>query len=641
MMRYLTGLTVMSIFLAAPLFACGQDGLGQKDVRDAAAKVAPSVVQIETVGGTDRIGELAVGTGPTTGLLIDTEGYVVSSSINFAHSPSGILVRLANGQRLAAQLVATDHHHKIALLKIDTADLPPAPIVADVGQIRVGQWAIAVGRAFDSQHTNVSVGIISALGRVWGKALQTDAAVSPNNYGGPLINLRGEVVGLLVPMSPASDEEVAGVEWYDSGIGFAVPADLVLQAASRLKSGEDLYPGLIGMTMAKSIAMSGPPVVSSVLPNSPAEKGGLEKGDRIVRIGKTNIAQSAQIKYELASRYAGDTLNILVRRGNATVECEATLVAELEPYRCPVLGILPFRDEDEQNGIAVRQVLPGTPADRVEITAGDRIISFDSKAVADADDLRTRIARRKLSEKIVLEVERPSGRKRVDVPLQAALSSLPEKLPAAAINPEAKAGREVSLALPEYKNQIKAYLPKGFSDNQQYGLLIWMRSATDEAGKLELWKQHADGRRIIVVLIEPASADRWLPGEADVVRDLSRLCRKRFSLDPNRLVVGGQAGGGTLAYRAAARQRDEWTGCIAFDARLAGPRITDHPEKRFHLLIGRSDKGRLAEGLDQAAGLLRKGGLPVIVLQRSGAPDRINDQDAAAVARWIDLLDLI
>ena len=72
---------------------------------------------------------------------------------------------------------------------------------------------------------NISVGIVSAVNRIWGKAIQTDAKISPTNYGGPLVDIAGRVLGVLVPLSPMATDELAGVEWYDSGIGFAVPLD--------------------------------------------------------------------------------------------------------------------------------------------------------------------------------------------------------------------------------------------------------------------------------------------------------------------------------------------------------------------------------------------------------------------------------
>jgi S1-C subfamily serine protease/predicted esterase len=634
-------LTLACTLVAAPVTARAVDAIAQETLREAVAKVAPSVVQIETVGGADQIGDLAVGTGPTTGLVVDADGHIVSSSINFAHKPSCILVRLPDGQRLAARLVATDHHRKIALLEVDGANSLPVPEFVEPKQVRVGQWAIAVGRAFDPEHANLAVGIISALNRVWGKALQTDAAVSPNNYGGPLIDLRGNVVGLLVPMSPTSDEEVAGVEWYDSGIGFAVPADLVLQTVSRLKAGEDLHAGLFGTTLQKSVAMSGPAVVSSVLPNSPAEKAGLEKGDRIVRFDAANIRQSAQIRYELAARYAGDTVSLLVRRGDETIECEATLVAKLEPYRCPLLGILPERGKDQEPGPAVRLTIPASPAAQADILPADRILSLDGEPITDVDDLRSRIARRKTADNIALELITGKERRSVDVILAEAPTSLPEDLPAPAIDPDAPAGREVTLTLPERNNKVKAYLPKAYTADVPHGLLVWLRSVSDEPAKIALWKQHADSRSLVVVLVEPSSTEQWLPGEAELIRDVLQLCKKRFSLDPRRLVVGGQAGGGVLAYRVATRERDTLTGCIVFDARPPGPQLTDHPDNRFSLLIGQSDKGRLTEVVDRIVNLLRKGGLPVIALPRNGPPDQLTDQDAAVITRWIDMLDQI
>ena len=82
-----------------------------------------------------------------------------------------------------------------------------------------------------------------------GKALQTDAPVSPNNYGGPLVDIRGRVMGILVPLSPQSADEIAGVEWYDSGIGFAVPLEGDRTSPSQAPKGEDLYTGVAGVFM--------------------------------------------------------------------------------------------------------------------------------------------------------------------------------------------------------------------------------------------------------------------------------------------------------------------------------------------------------------------------------------------------------
>ena len=315
MIRLVLATGLLLVVLSDPGAAGNFDPSLQGPVRDAVARIAPCVVQIETVGGAAEIDGFPVPTGPTSGLVVDRKGYVLSSSINFAHAPAGILVRLSGGQRRAARLVATDHQLKVSLLKLEgdqpaaaaSLDVSAKPSCRPVGHCR--------GQGLRRGATQRGGGNRQRRPARLGKAVQTDAAVSPNNYGGPLIDLEGNVLGLLVPMSPISDDEIAGVEWYDSGIGFAVSSDRLLTAVSRLRSGEDLHAGLLGVVFEKSVAMSGPAVVRAVHPNGPAEKAGLKKGDRIVRVGDRNVTRTSELKYELATRYAGDPFDLLVRRG--------------------------------------------------------------------------------------------------------------------------------------------------------------------------------------------------------------------------------------------------------------------------------------------------------------------------------------
>src|SRR4029079_7946457 len=130
-------------------------------------------------------------------------------------------------------------------------------------------------------------GVISALGRIWGKAVQTDCKVSPVNYGGPIIDIEGRVQGILIPASPnpkAGEEEVAGFEWYDSGIGFAIPLEDVLAVLPRLKEGKDLRRGLLGITPQGADVYNSPPVIGAVQPDSAAARLGIKPGDRILAI---------------------------------------------------------------------------------------------------------------------------------------------------------------------------------------------------------------------------------------------------------------------------------------------------------------------------------------------------------------------
>ena len=241
----LAALSCFAVIMASlPLRAAADDdleSLEQKALTAAVQRVAPSVVGIETVGGLERVKKVLFGAGPTTGLVIDSQGYIVSSAFNFVNKPASILVRLPDGKRKPAKLVATDHSRMIVLLKIEVERPLPVPEIAPEADLRVGQWCVGVGRTFESERRemtgppNMSVGILSAVGRVWGKALQSDAALSPSNYGGPLVDIRGRVMGVIVPLSPQSADEMAGVEWYDSGIGFAIPAEQIRNMLPKLR----------------------------------------------------------------------------------------------------------------------------------------------------------------------------------------------------------------------------------------------------------------------------------------------------------------------------------------------------------------------------------------------------------------------
>src|SRR3954464_13025424 len=208
-------------------------------LKAAVETVAPSVVQIRTIGGLNSVDGTILADGPTTGLVISADGYIISSAFNFAQQPASILVTFASGKQTPAELIATDHSRMLVLLKANgVADLP-VPTMAPLAEIRAGQWAVAVGRTFRADKTNVTVGIVSALGRMFGKAIQTDADVSLANYGGPLVDIRGRVLGVIVPMAPQGASEVASTEWYDSGIGFAVPLTNLTDRIEKMKKGED------------------------------------------------------------------------------------------------------------------------------------------------------------------------------------------------------------------------------------------------------------------------------------------------------------------------------------------------------------------------------------------------------------------
>ncbi|MFP6766064.1 MAG: trypsin-like peptidase domain-containing protein, partial [Planctomycetaceae bacterium] len=246
--------------------------------KQAAALVSPSIVRIDTVGGLDVVGRIQTGTAPTTGVILTADGYIISSAFNFISKPASVLVTLPTGKRFPAKVIATDRLRMVTLLKVEATGLP-VPKTVDKNLIEVGQWALALGRTYDSPLPSMSVGIVSAVNRIWGRAVQTDAKVSPVNYGGPLVDVNGAVMGILAPLSPGGKTETAGIEWYDSGIGFAIPLQDIYRTLDRLKKGEDLRPGQAGLSLKSRDIYSTKPVIDRVRFDSPAWNAGLRPDD--------------------------------------------------------------------------------------------------------------------------------------------------------------------------------------------------------------------------------------------------------------------------------------------------------------------------------------------------------------------------
>src|SRR2546423_9474085 len=170
------GLSVLPA--AAQVLKPGElDAAQEKVIKEAVKKVSPCVVQIETSGGTDIISsgargpQVRKGIGPTTGVIVSADGYVISSAFNFANKPTDIFVTVPGKKRYVAKVVATDQARMLTLLqllKIDPTDLPlPIPQATPKGEIKVGQTAIALGRTLESsmeRPPSISIGIISAIG---------------------------------------------------------------------------------------------------------------------------------------------------------------------------------------------------------------------------------------------------------------------------------------------------------------------------------------------------------------------------------------------------------------------------------------------------------------------------------------------
>jgi len=331
-------LLICGLLLAtAPGLAQERDRMAEEAALQAVSRrvietLSPSVVEIEALGGLPEEfktpeneeeaqaqgGILAKGGfkqayGPSSGVILTADGVIATSSFVLNRDPHG-------GRSYVARVLGRDDSRGLALLKIDGKDLP-VPAFATRQETRVGRWAIALGRGLGTGQPAVSRGIVSAVDRIGGKAIQSSAAISPVNYGGPLADIRGKVLGILVPLDVHGG--MASVDFYDSGIGFAIPAEDVLALIERLSGGAHLRPGFLGLSPDPR-SVDGVRV-AEVVPDSPADAGGIWQGDVILAVDGEVTNMAWQLRRALTRHYAGDTVKLKLRRGTKEWEASVTL----------------------------------------------------------------------------------------------------------------------------------------------------------------------------------------------------------------------------------------------------------------------------------------------------------------------------
>jgi serine protease Do len=677
-------------------------------LRAAAERVAESVVQIRTIGGLDTVGRTLLADGPTTGLVISADGYFVSSAFNFVQQPASILITFANGKQSPAELVATDHSRMLVLLKATGASDLAVPELVPEAEIRVGQWAVAVGRTFRPDRSNVSVGIVSATDRMFGKVLQTDADVSMANYGGPLVDIRGRVLGVIVPMAPQATSEVAGVEWYDSGIGFAVPLAAITDRLEKMKRGDDQRAGLLGIGLLPGNPHTAAAELASVRPDAPAANAGLKKGDRIVEIDGKPIRTQTDLRFALGPRYGGDRVKLGIERGSERLAREIELIGELPEFRHAFLGILPLRpagtaksnagqnpekpndnggahderadEKDDQNsddndsdssndeedkssegdGVAVRMVYAGSPAEQAGVQAGDRITRINDAAIDTVADAIAELNNAAPGSDVALRFVRAD--KPMDVKLTANRlpTSVPAELPGAyeppnankadqtadaeqPAPPEGAKGESSELKLPEFPQQCRVYLPAMHDDGRALGLLLWLHAAgkANADDVIRDWQPICDRDGLILVAPVSAEEDRWDRTELEYLGRLVERVLSQHEVDPHRVVVYGEAGGGAMAWLLGVSGRHLIRGVATSAAPLPRQLIvpSNEPMQRLAILAAipsDSDSSvQIAQGLQKFS----EAGYPVTTLTGANAGGQLSAAQREELARWIDTLD--
>jgi len=274
--------------------------------------------------------------GTGSGVIIDSDGHIVTNNHVIADAEK-ITVSLYDGRKYTAHVVGADPKTDIAVVQIKAPHLHPARF-GDSDKMRVGFLVLAIGSPFRLDHT-VSHGIVSAMERhdviediEYNGFLQTDAPINPGNSGGPLINTRGEIVGINTAIATESGGNM--------GVGFAIPSNTVKLVSNMLKTGQPVVRGYLGVSIrpleldvAQSYGLSEPAVlVTGVLEEGPAGKGGLREHDILTAVDDRPVRSSEELQRVIAMTDPGRTVTLRVLRNEANEDIKVRIEAQPQNF---------------------------------------------------------------------------------------------------------------------------------------------------------------------------------------------------------------------------------------------------------------------------------------------------------------------
>lgn len=290
-------------------------------IADAVDKVYDSVVVIENYIN-DRVG--SSGTGFVF-KMDDKYGYILTN-YHVVDNSKKIVVTFTNNKKIEASLVGFDEYSDIAVLKVDKSDVISVAKIGNVDSLRVGDTTFTVGAPLDSSvySWTVTRGILSGKNRLVEvtidntnsvmEVLQTDAAINSGNSGGPLCNSNGEVVGITNMKIASSSIE---------GMGFAIPVDTAIKTANDFIEGKTVSRPYLGVSVYET--NSNVIYVEYVQRGSAADKAGIEKGDKILKIDNESISSTAQFRYQLYKYNVGDKITLTIERNEKEKKLNVTL----------------------------------------------------------------------------------------------------------------------------------------------------------------------------------------------------------------------------------------------------------------------------------------------------------------------------
>ncbi len=355
-----------------------------------------------------------------SGFIIDATGYIVTNN-HVIEGAQRISVRLYNNKTYQAKLVGTDPKTDLALLKIESSQ--PLPFVPwGVSEdAKIGEWIMAIGNPF-GLGGSVSIGIISASQRnihdgPYDDYLQTDAAINKGNSGGPMFNVRGEVIGINTAIISPSGGSI--------GLGFAISADLAKGIIEQLKQFGQVKRGWLGVNIQSvsdelaeklGLATGTGAQVSSVVANSPAEKAGIQKDDVILKIGSYTITSPRILPRLVAETKIGTKVPVILMRDTQQITLQVE-IQELQEKTTQtpdsstspkvtgtniselglIVGVLDtnlrrrFNIPKQVLGLVVLNVETSSVAAQKGIKAGDVITEINQKPIRQPDDIITRL----------------------------------------------------------------------------------------------------------------------------------------------------------------------------------------------------------------------------------------------------------
>ena len=367
-----------------------------------------------------------------SGVVVSGDGYILTNNHVVADADE-ILVTLSDKKKYEAQIIGRDPKTDLALIKIKTKNTIPAARLGDSDKLMVGDWVVAIGNPFGLGST-VTAGIVSAKGRVIGAGpydnfIQTDASINPGNSGGPLFNLNGEVIGVNTAIVSQSGGNV--------GIGFAIPINMAKSVMPQLKERGKVIRGWLGVSIQVvtqeikekfGLKTEEGALVGEVTKGSPADKGGLKRGDVIISFDRKKVKAMNILPSIVAETTVGKKVEIIVirkgkeKRLTITVgeleedtKMAATIPKIEEGFGLSVQELTPELAESlslkGEKGVVVSGIKKGSPASEAGLQRGDLIQEIEHEPVENIDDFK-RIMQESSSKKQILIVIKHRGHSR-------------------------------------------------------------------------------------------------------------------------------------------------------------------------------------------------------------------------------------